>query len=665
VRKPTLVMAGLVLVAVTLTYSNHFRNSFHFDDFHTITANVFVRSLANIPRFFTNADTSSVLPSNRGWRPLVTTSLAIDYWLGKGYTPPNFQLSTFFWFLVQLVAMYGLFAAVLERTRPGPRNRWIAWLAVAVYGLHPAMAETVNYIIQRADLMSTCGVVAALAVYAQFPRSRRWALYLIPAVAALLCKPPAMVFPLLLFAYIYYFEKPGNVRAAAIDSVPAVVLSAVFMWLQSAMTPKTFSPGAASASAYLITQPYVAFRYFSTLFMPLNLNADTDLGTLPSVFTPEALAGFAFLGALLYAIYAASRGRATRPIAFGLVWFVVALAPTSLFPLAEVENDHRMFFPFVGLVLAVVWGAVLFLEHRRLVRRAPAGGAAAVACVLVLLAVGTRQRNEVWRSEDTLWADVARKSPHNGRGLMNYGLTLLAKGEFPAAIATFERAAIFTPDYPALEINLGIAYGAVGRDADAEHHLLRAEQLAPSNADAHHFYARWLRGKGRIGEARRELEAAIAVNAAYMDARYLLLEVYADQHQWAELKALAADTRRMAPDDPAVDRYVNRAGDVVVQTAGSSGGQITADSLLDESLRQYRNGDYRAAIQAARDALRLRPQFAEAYNNIAAAYQSMGQWDEAIQAAREALRIRPDFQLAKNNLAWSESQKKLYAPARR
>lgn len=473
-----------------------------------------------------------------------------------------------------------------------------------------------------------------------------------------------MVFPLLLFAYICYFEKPGNARAAAMDSIPAVVLSAVFLWLQSAMTPKTFSAGAASASAYLITQPYVAFRYFTALFMPVNLNADTDLGPLGSVFTPEGLTGLVFLAALLYAIYAASRDRLTRPIAFGLVWFVVALAPTSLFPLAEVENDHRMFFPFVGLVLALVWGAALFLERQTLVRRAPAAVAAAVACVLVLLAVGTRERNAVWRTEETLWADVAHKSPRNGRGLMNYGLTQMAKGDFAAALATFERGSVFAPDYSLLQINLAVAYEASGRGNDAEQHFLRAEQLAPADADARFFYARWLHGKGRDGEARKELEMAIAINPAYMDARYLLLAVYADRQQWPQLQALAADTRRLAPNDPAVDRFVDARGNVVAQAAAKPG-PITADSLLEESLLQYRNGNYAASIQAARDALRLRPQFAEAYNNIAAAYQSMGQWDEAIQAAREALRIRPDFQLAKNNLAWSESQKKLYAPSAR
>ncbi len=414
-REPTLLTAGLVLAAVALTYSNHFHNEFHFDDFHTINDNVYVRSLANIPKFFTDPDTSSVLPANRGWRPVVTTSLAFDYWLGGGYKPLYFHLSTFVWFLAQLLFMYWLFMAVLKRASPaGELNGWIAWFAVLWYGLNPAISETVNYIIQRADLLSTCGVVAALALYVRFPAQRRYGWYLLAAALAMLAKPPALVFPLLLFAWIYWFEpadgaksRASNLTRALRQSIPAFALTVVFLWLQSAMKSKTFNPGAISAYRYLITQPYVALRYFSSFFLPINLSADSDLGPLAGIFTPQALAGFAFLGALLYAIYATARERLLRPIAFGLTWFVLALIPTSIFPLAEVENDHRMFFPFVGMTLAVAWTAALLIETVRL-GRVPV----TVAAVALLLAnaAGTRIRNDVWHTDESLWKDVTRKA---------------------------------------------------------------------------------------------------------------------------------------------------------------------------------------------------------------------------------------------------------------
>ncbi len=78
-------------------------------------------------------------------------------------------------------------------------------------------------------------------------------------------------------------------------------------------------------------------------------------------------------------------------------------------------------------------------------------------------------------------------------------------------------------------------------------------------------------------------------------------------------------------------------------------------------MRDHQAGQFEKSIQDAQAAIKLRPNYAEAYNNIAASYESMGKWDEAIEAARKAIALKPDFQLAQNNLAWSLSQKKLGA----
>jgi tetratricopeptide (TPR) repeat protein len=656
--KPALAAAA-VLCAVALTYSNHFRNDFHFDDFHTITENVYVRDLTNVPRFFSDATSSSTLPANRAWRPIVSTSLAVDYWLGGGYKPLYFHLSTFVWFLVQLLLMYALFAAILERARPDPRNRWIAWFAVAWYGLHPAIAETVNYIIQRAELLSTLGVVAGLTIYVRFPALRRFGLYLIPVALGAMAKAPALVFPLLLAAYLVLFEDGVDARgfrAAARKSIPAFGVSLGMTALQYAMTPTTFVPSASPTFDYLITQPYVAFRYFASFFLPLHLSADSDLHALTSLFSLEAFGGLVFLAVLLVAIWAAARNPETRPVSFGLTWFLVALAPTSLFPLAEVENDHRMFFPFVGLVIAVTWAGGLALIRRPprgALRAAVAGG---LACLLVLCALGTRRRNEVWRTEESLWRDVTLKSPRNGRGLMNYGLTQMNKGGYRTALTYFENALAHTPNYSLLEINLGIVNAALHRNSEAELHFRRALELAPAQAEPHYYYARWLKEQGRTEDALANLKAALALNPSLMDTRYLLLQVYSEQRDWTVLKALAEDSLKLAPSDPTIRAYL---------AAGNKPGQRTPEQLLDLSLRHHQAGRYQECIDAAREALRLRPNYAEAYNNIAAAYESMGQWDNAIQAAKEALRIKPDFELARNNLRYSEAQKRAEAAKRK
>src|SRR5215471_12887630 len=81
---PWALAAALTVFTI---YANHFHNSFHFDDFHTITQNPAIRSLHQVPHFFADPKIFSVLPTHQSYHPLVTASLAVDYWLGGGLNP--------------------------------------------------------------------------------------------------------------------------------------------------------------------------------------------------------------------------------------------------------------------------------------------------------------------------------------------------------------------------------------------------------------------------------------------------------------------------------------------------------------------------------------------------------------------------------------------------
>jgi tetratricopeptide (TPR) repeat protein len=643
-------MLALLLAGVALAYANHFDNAFHFDDAHTITQNPYIRSLRHVPEFWTNGATFSTLPANRTYRPVVATTLALDYWMGGGLKPLFFHLDTFLWFLLQLVLMFFLFRHIFDLARDDGRNAYLAFFAAAWYGLHPANAETVNYVIQRGDLLSTLGVVAALYLYATSERARRTHLYLIPAALGQLAKPPALIFPLILLVYIWLFEG----KQAWKRCFPAAVAAGLMVVLQSAMSPATFAPGAVSAYAYRITQPLVILRHFGSFFLPLRLSADTDHQALVAFWRPDALLGIAFVAGLGATAFACSRRRELRPIAFGLLWFLLAEAPAAAFPVSEIENDHRMFFPFVGLALSAVWAVGLCVRRRQ---RVLAG-----LSILLLGAYGwgTWQRNRVWRTEETLWRDVTLKSPRNGRGLMNYGLTLMARGDYPGALENFQRAAVYTPAYSLLEINLGIASGGMRRYAEAETHFLRAMALAPRDAQTHFYYGRWLQENQRTAEALSQLRQAAALNPDFLDSQYLLLGILAGQRNWGEVRTVSHAILRLAPGDPAALGYLDSASAAdreLTAAAQAVQSNPSPEYYLNLSLLNHQAGRFQESIDAARQALRLKPDYAEAYNNIAAAYEGLEKWDEAIAAAREALRIRPDFPLARNNLAWSEAQK--------
>jgi protein O-mannosyl-transferase len=671
-QKTFLICAALAILAVCAAYANHFHNSFHFDDAHTVQSNIYLRDLHNIPLFFKDARTSSSLPSNQKWQPVVDTSLAIDYYLGHGLSDTLwFHISTFFWFLVQLVLMFILFRDVFDAAAPGPANQYIALFGATWYGLHPAIAETVNYICQRADLLSTVGVVAGMVMYLRLPRIRKYGLYLIPVAIGSMAKAPAVVFCGILLVYIFLFEEDGRwnrLGAAIWRSVPAIIVCAVFAVLNVKMVSKTFVPAYIPAQAYWATQPFVILRYFRSFFMPLWLSADTDLNALSGFSDPDALLGIGFCIVLLLVAFWAMKRREHRPIAFGIFWFFGALAPTSIFVLSEVENDHRMFFPFVGLMVSVVWAAFLVVSRwvssqpveRR--KNAIVGIQAATVCLLLAYGGGTWKRNEVWHTDESLWADVTVKSPMNGRGWMNYGLTRMQRGDFVGALDDYTRAAVYAPNYFFLEINTAIDLAALGRNPEAEPHFRRAIQLQPNEAQTYYFYAVWLHQHGRAAEATQNAKMAMALNPAYIEAPHLLMDIYLQQGQWAALREVAQATLKLAPGDPATMSYLSRIGNAASEVDAAAAlveAHPTAEGYLNLSLMYHRAGKYQECIDAARKALRINPGYADAYNNIAAAYQSMSMWDQAIEASRQALRLKPDFQLAKNNLAWEISQKNL------
>ena len=646
----------IVVLAICLAYANSFHNSFHFDDFHTVVDNPTIRSLQNVPRFFTNATTFSVLPANRTYRPIVSTSLALDYAIGHGYVPYWFHLTTFLIFLGLFFLLDSTYRLLLDRTLPSPVNRWLALIAAAGFCLHPAIAETINYVIQRGDLYCTIGCVAALLLYARSPKLRFSGFYLVPLVFALLSKPPAAVFPALLFFYIFFFEaKHHRFRTSFLAALPSLAVTARMLWLQAAMTPKTFAPSMLSPSAYRLTQPYVWLRYFGEFILPLHLNVDTDLAPIDSFDLP-VLVGFLFLSLLLVAIFLTARRRRFFPIAFGLIWFVLTQLPTSLYPLSEVENDHRMFFSFVGLMLAAVSGCWILLERLPSWKRSPDVRNAVVVLTIFVLAgyaYGVHKRNQVWHDEQSLWRDDVQKSPHNGRGLMIYGLTQMSRGDYPSALDLFTRALQFTPNYSTLEINLGVVNGAMAdagqasRTSLAEAHFLRAITLAPTSDEPHVYYGRWLKDHGRAAEAISQLKLAIALNPDRLMQREELIAAYRLSGDISAAQQEARQTLAIAPDDQVATQALLRPT------------QPTAADWINRSLAQYQQGQYQHAIDSAQHALQLDPNSAEAWNNIAAGSAALHLWDEAISAAEKAIALKPSLQLARNNLAWSLSQKSI------
>jgi len=664
-----ILILGIILFAVLIAaYANHFNNGFHFDDSHAVVDNVHIRDLKNIPQFFTDPRMFSADPLHWGLRPLVTTTLAIDYWMGGGLYPFYFQLSTFIWFVLLGVLLYFMYNNLLKRSIDHPWVGYIAIAATAWYILNTANAETVNYIISRSDVLSTFCIVASFLIYIAYPTKRKWGLYIIPAVIGVFAKETVLVLVILLFFYILLFENELSVAdlfksknfkrlGSALWLILPILLAVVIVQYYTLSKIKSISGITNPFLYYVLTQAWVWLHYFISFFLPLNLSADTDWTVINNVFDERIILGLIFIVLLVITIFKTSAKKETKPIAFGLIWFAASLLPTSLAPFAEVTNDHRMFFPFVGLSLSVVTyiGLFLFKNDKQIITsekyRVLIG--TCIFLVLGLNAYGIHQRNKIWNNDESLWYDVTVKSPLNGRGLMNYGLTQMGKGNYAVADQYFEKAALYLPYYNTLYINIGILKGATGQFAEADDNFKKAIAYSPNTYDSYAFYARYLKTVNRDPEAIQMAQKALQINPYSLIALQALMGAYSDLGQWDNLRKTAQQTLSVLPNDPTAESYLQQKP---LATNSIIAKPLSAADYINMSVTYYNQQNYQRCIEACKLAIALKPDYADAYSNMGAAYNQLKEWNKGIEACEMALKINPNHKLAAGNLQWAKKQ---------
>ncbi|MBX3168527.1 MAG: tetratricopeptide repeat protein [Candidatus Eremiobacteraeota bacterium] len=469
-----LALPLIVLTLVSLTYLNHFQGEFQFDDLHAVVDNPAIRTLSNIPRFFTNSRLFSPYATNQAYRPLTSVTLTIDYWMGGGLVPFYFHLSTFLAYLILLLSL----AALLKQLCGDSRR---AWLVTALFGVHPVCAQTVNYICQRSEVYVALGLVLATLFYA---RGRPW-LSMVPYFFACLAKQNGIVFPALIVMYELFLGKKRFGRV-----LPFVAVAGLYLAIMFQATSENFAVGSSEPQRYILSQPYVLMTYLRNCFWAGSLVGDSDMVALHPL---EARAVIGYFGLLVYFVcMALARGT----VGFGMSWFLVAQAPTLLVPLDDVTNDHRMFVPYIGLAIVLCHMASSKVSQYLLILTTP------------LLVWATIGRNEVWRTQESFWREVTIKCPRSGRGWMNYGLSQYWLDRNEAALQAFRRAEPLLPsDYSPIFLNYGEALAALGRHKEAEAYFRHGVEVDPG-ATPLYVYGSYLADQERIVDAYRVLKRA-------------------------------------------------------------------------------------------------------------------------------------------------------------
>jgi tetratricopeptide (TPR) repeat protein len=235
--------------------------------------------------------------------------------------------------------------------------------------------------------------------------------------------------------------------------------------------------------SYLLAQAEVVVHYVRLALWPspLVFLYDWPLGT--------SLATVAWQAALLVSAAAATTyGLARRhpPAFLGAAFFLVLAPSSSVLPVVtEVAAEHRMYLPLAAVITGIVIGG--FVLGRRLIPSPKAGAAAALVAVVAVtatLGAATRDRNRVYWSAESLWADTVAKRPGDSRAKVAYAEALADAGRLPEAQAQLETAMGIAPNDPAARVRLAVVLARQGRVREALPHAEHALALRPDDPDA-------------------------------------------------------------------------------------------------------------------------------------------------------------------------------------
>ena len=596
-----LLGVGSVLLALFLTYANSLDNGFHYDDAHSIVDNGHIRSLANIPRFFTEPESFSVLAQRAMFRPLVLASYAINYRLGE-YRPRGYRLVN----LGVHAVCVGLVIALAHALGLSP-----LWSGVAgmVFAFHPVQAETVNYISSRSESLAAMGYLLSLLAFIHWrapgtsrPASGRlYALSLAAFAAGLLAKSTVVTLPAALLVYDWWRSRVDTVSGSPWrwlrGHLPFWIVAAGYVLIVREFAAAALSTPVRPLDSQLLTQAKALVYYAALVAMPVKLSIDHQFAAATSAATSAASAPVVLAAALtasLAALLLRSRRAVIAALRLPVAWAGLALLPTIVVPLNVLVNEHRLYLAlaFAAIAAAGVIAGAMTVAVGGASGRAAMVKAALVACLLCL-AVTSHARNYAWSDGAAIWSDALRKGPAMYRAHQELGGVLEKEGEFAAALQRYEAAA----------------------------------RLAPQVAEVHYNRGNALRHLGRVGEAAAAYRMSLTVSSdTFVPALINLSNLEREADRLAAAKALLERARALAPEN--------------------------ADAWRGLGILHRRQGQTAAATAAYARALELDPESAATHYNLANLLQyDQKQQEEAARHYQAALTLDAGMHAARYNLA--------------
>jgi tetratricopeptide (TPR) repeat protein len=542
-----------ILAATTAAYVPCLEGDFLFDDETLLRAPHVVAPLEQ--------SAASWLGSTR---PVAALTFALNRAIG-GVAPLGWHLVNLAVHLAAALLAWRLALATLRRAGlPDPERPALA--AAALFALHPLQSQAVAYLSQRSEALGSALYLGAFLLLLRWDeaaggarRARLLGGALALGALGLLTKPIVATLPAAWLLHAAILPAPGEEGVGAVGRVrrrlaaaaPLLALSAAAAAWELRSNEGSTSAGLAipglSQGQYLLAQLEVVPTYLRLALLPIGQNADWDVR--PSA--PWEAVGALLLAALVVAAIAlaargprwgGNAGGAARTAAFGFLFFLLALLPSSsVVPLKDLLEEHRVYLPLLGLAMGAAAAGAAILRRWVPGRAFPAGAALLVAALLPL-GVATALRAETWTTHRALWSDVARKSPGKARAHLNLGTALSFEGRWGEALASYRRAQALQGDgtvEPEMVLeDLVAALTRLVRFDEARAAIAAELRRTPGASHPLSLLAEVEWAAGRDAECERAALGSLAGDPANPLALRYLAKVRAGQGRWAEARDL-------------------------------------------------------------------------------------------------------------------------------
>lgn len=633
------------------------------------------------------------------WHPLTSLSHMLDVTL-FGLNPTGHHLMNLAWHTLNSL----LLLAVLW-TLTGAW--WRSAMVAGLFALHPMHVESVAWISERKDMLSTFFGLMTLFAYASYAvpstgfrvsgsKSKVWyAVTLLCFAFGLMSKPMLVTWPFVLLLLdlwplrrLAWPVEAKQLRQLVVEKWPFFLLTIVLC----VITYTTQSEAGAMSEIPFSTRlarVFVAYAsYVAKLLLPLKLAV---FYPLPQIIPWWELAGAVVL-LVVISLGAVRVLRRLPELAVGWFWFLGTLVP--VIGLVQVGQqlmaDRYAYIPAIGFFVAVVWGVAALLQRSK---ANPVLIAAGSLVWLAALGFLTVQQTRTWRNSEALYTHALRVTENNHVAHNNLAALLQKLGRYAEADAHAAEALRISPNFAGAHMNWGNALIRAGKTAEALEHLQRSLALEPTpitqynlanlwreNGDpvkAEQFYRAALakrphfvdarynlglllaQGK-RNDEAQVEFEKVLAAQPAFPGARLTLGAMLAQDNHPTEAAAVLRRQIELVPTD--ADARFNL-GQVLLQLGRvpEAREQFAAAAKLqpeDPGIRQtlgatlLQEGQIREAITQLQEAISRKPNAAATYQ-LALAQSVAGDFTNAVASLRQTLTLQPDWVSALNDLAWT------------